>query len=122
MRAVRQAGTTPELVARRALTELGVKYRCNVRSLPGSPDLANKRRRFAVFVNGCFWHRHDCGRATVPKTNAAFWKRKFHENIRRDTRNIAALRALGYRVVVIWECSATDYAYVRDILAFELIK
>ena len=121
MAAVRRVGTTPEVIVRAALTEIGLVYRCNVRSLPGSPDMANKRRKIAVFVHGCFWHRHPrCLRSSMPKSNRQFWLRKFRDNIRRDARNLARLRDLGYRVAVIWECDTTDFRRVVDYLRFQL--
>ena len=109
MRSVRRERTDPEEAVAAALRRAGVRFRRNVRSLPGSPDLANKRRRFAVYVHGCFWHRHPgCPRATTPKANAKFWRTKFASNVERDARKEQALRALGYDVEVIWECQAKD--------------
>lgn len=88
-----------------ALRAIGIHYRRNVRGLPGSPDFANKRRRWAIFVMGCFWHQHrGCKRATVPKRNHAFWVAKFAQNRRRDAAKIRRLRALGFRVYLLWEC------------------
>lgn len=102
---VRQKDTTPELAVRRALTMLGLRYRVRNRDLPGSPDIANRTRKWAVFVHGCFWHRHPgCVRSTTPKRNRAFWKKKFEANVARDARAVAALRERGFRVVTVWEC------------------
>lgn len=107
MRSVRQRGTAPELVVRRLLSDMGVRYRLNVSGLPGTPDLVNQARGFAVFVDGCFWHRHaGCSRATTPKANHKFWLSKFEANVARDRRNRLALRRLGYSVIVVWECEA----------------
>lgn len=104
---VRQKGTSAELAVAAALRELGVAYRLNVKSLPGSPDFANRKRKWAVFVHGCYWHHHTgCKRATVPKTNEAFWRGKFADNRARDARAILALRRVGFRVAVVWECEA----------------
>jgi DNA mismatch endonuclease (patch repair protein) len=104
---VRQRGTTAENQVAAVLRELGVFYRRNVRSLPGSPDFANMSRRWAVFVNGCFWHHHvGCARATVPTRNRAFWTEKFSANASRDATKSRALAAMGYRVIVVWECEA----------------
>jgi DNA mismatch endonuclease (patch repair protein) len=104
---VRQARTAPEEVVAGLLREAGLAYRRNVRGLPGSPDFANSTKGFAVFVNGCFWHAHrGCRRATVPTHNRDFWTAKFAANRRRDAAKIRALRALGFRVLVIWECEA----------------
>ena len=106
---IRQRNTAAELSTRRLLTSFGCKYRLNVRSLPGSPDVSNRARCWAVFVNGCFWHHHKgCIRATVPKNNAAFWRDKFATNRRRDARNLEALRQRGFRVLLIWECQLED--------------
>ena len=102
---IRPADTKPELAVRRILTELGHRYRVRNRDLPGSPDIANRSRKWAVFVHGCFWHRHaGCGRATTPKRNAEFWIEKFETNRRRDRRVRAALRRMGFVVVTVWEC------------------
>src|SRR5690606_28053616 len=96
---VRQAGTAPELVVRRILRSLGNSYRLNRRDLPGAPDLANGTKKWAIFVHGCFWHRHtSCPRASTPKTNQDFWRDKFEANKKRDQRNIEALRSLGFTV------------------------
>jgi DNA mismatch endonuclease (patch repair protein) len=105
MKTVRRSRTKPEDVVARILRQFRVGYRRNVRSLPGSPDFANKSGRWAIFVNGCFWHHHsNCARATMPKTNTSFWKQKFVQNRSRDARKIKALRAMGFEVVLIWEC------------------
>ncbi len=102
---VRQTRTKPEERVAKILRDLGIGYRRNVRGLPGSPDFANKTRRFAIFVNGCFWHNHrGCKRATVPKNNRAFWSAKFAANRKRDADRIRELRRRGFRVVVVWEC------------------
>jgi DNA mismatch endonuclease (patch repair protein) len=102
---VRQAGTKAELEIGAALRTLGLFYRKNVRSLPGSPDFANRSARWAVFVNGCYWHHHKgCRRATVPKSNRDFWLGKFAANRRRDARALRELRRMGFRVVLVWEC------------------
>ena len=102
---VRRHGTTPELVARSVVSSLGVRYTLKNRDLPGSPDLANRTRRFAIFINGCFWHRHPgCSRATVPKRNRRFWQAKFSRNVERDAKVVAALKKIDFRVAVIWEC------------------
>lgn len=105
MAGVRQRSTNIELKVAAVLRELRVHYRKNVKQLPGSPDFANKTRRWAIFVNGCFWHHHtNCRKATVPKSNNEFWKLKFRNNRLRDARAIRSLRRDGYRVILIWEC------------------
>lgn len=105
MKRVRQKRTKPEEIVAAALTAAGIRYRRNVRSLPGSPDFANKKRKWAIFVMGCFWHHHtNCKRATVPTRNREFWRAKFADNRRRDARKVHALRLRGVRVLLIWEC------------------
>jgi DNA mismatch endonuclease (patch repair protein) len=104
MALVRQRGTAPELVVRGLLTALGHRFRLRNRDLPGSPDIANRRQRWAVFVHGCFWHRHGCKATTTPGNNRAFWEAKFERNVARDRRTQGELEALGYRVLVVWEC------------------
>lgn len=106
---VRQKGTRSELEVRRLLRGLGHHFRVNNRNLPGSPDIANRRRAWAIFVHGCFWHRHPgCRRATTPKRNRAFWEAKFATNQERDRRVVAALRALGFRTITVWECEVDE--------------
>lgn len=106
MSAVRSANTTPELRLRRALHARGLRFRLHRRDLPGSPDLVLPRFNAAVFVHGCFWHRHpNCARTTTPATRTNYWGPKFARNVERDAAAITALRALGWRVAVVWECA-----------------
>jgi DNA mismatch endonuclease Vsr len=115
MARIRQKGTKIEATVAIILRDLGVRYRKNVKRLPGSPDFANHSKRWAVFVNGCFWHHHKgCLKATVPKSNREFWIVKFRDNRRRDARCIASLRRKGYRVIIVWECEMNR---IRDKLA-----
>jgi DNA mismatch endonuclease Vsr len=118
MARVRQRGTAAELMVGAVLRSLGASYRINVRGLPGSPDFANRTRKWAVFVHGCFWHHHaGCKRATVPKTNRAFWQEKFISNRKRDRKAVFNLRRWGYRVAVIWECEISRETLVRSKLS-----
>jgi DNA mismatch endonuclease (patch repair protein) len=92
-------------------------YTTNNRDLPGAPDLANRSKQWAIFVHGCFWHHHArCSRATTPKRNAQFWLAKFARNRERDRASSRALRSMGYRVLVIWQCEAED----RNVLTAHL--
>jgi DNA mismatch endonuclease, patch repair protein len=105
MSRVRQKGTSPELVVRQLLRRLNVSYRCNVSTLPGSPDIVLNSGKKAIIVHGCFWHRHEgCPAASSPRTRARFWAEKFTTNVARDRRTRRQLNALGYSVMVIWEC------------------
>ncbi len=109
MRRVRRSNTPAEIAVRRALFGLGARFRVNVKSLPGSPDIANKKRRKAIFVHGCFWHRHDgCLKTTLPKRNREFWLSKFENNRARDERKLAELKHLGFSVLTVWECETED--------------
>jgi DNA mismatch endonuclease, patch repair protein len=117
MARVRQKATRPELVVRRALRALGQRYRLTNRDLDGSPDLANRRARWVIFVHGCFWHRHGCKATTTPTRNRAFWEAKFARNWARDQRSVAALEARGYLVIVVWECQTKrGEAAIREFL------
>jgi len=110
--------TAPELAVRRIAHRMGLRFRLHRKDLPGRPDLVFPKHRLAVFVHGCFWHRHEgCPRASVPKTRTAFWTAKFAANVMRDARQEAALRALGWRVSVIWQCETGHRATVRRKLA-----
>jgi DNA mismatch endonuclease (patch repair protein) len=109
MRAVRREGTKPEEIVRFVLDDLKVTYEQNLKQLPGSPDFVCHPVKTAVFVNGCFWHRHqDCRRATTPRKNRHAWQEKFVANVARDRRNARNLRKLGFAVITIWECQTAD--------------
>ncbi len=109
MSRVRRANTKPELMVRRLLHALGFRFRLHRRGLPGTPDIVLPRHRTAIFVHGCFWHRHEgCTKTTTPKTRQAFWQAKFDANVARDRRNLDLLETLGWRPVVIWECETKD--------------
>lgn len=109
----RQLSTEAELNVARKLRALGLGYRKNVKALPGSPDFANVSKRWAIFVNGCFWHHHtNCRRATVPRNNETFWRSKFAANRSRDARAVRELRKRGFKVLILWECGLA----VSDVL------
>jgi DNA mismatch endonuclease (patch repair protein) len=107
MARIRGTNTRPEMLVRSELHAAGLRFRLHVRKLPGRPDIVLPRRGSVVFVHGCFWHRHPgCKLAATPSTNRDFWIAKFAENVARDARNDAALRAAGWKVYTIWECQA----------------
>ena len=109
--------TVPEVVVRRTAHRLGFRFRLYRKDLPGRPDLVFPRYRAVVFVHGCFWHRHDgCRFAYTPRSRVRFWTEKFRQNVARDRRTEDALRSLGWRVLVIWECETRDDAVVADRL------
>lgn len=114
MARVRQRDTWTETLVRDLVRELGGRFRANAKDLPGSPDLANKARKLAIFVHGCFWHGHEgCGKARLPKTNTPFWEEKQRCNRERDTKAERELRNLGWRILVIWECELGEPSRVR---------
>jgi DNA mismatch endonuclease, patch repair protein len=104
MAGVRQRHTAPELLVRKVLHSLGLRFRLHKRDLPGSPDIVLQRWKTVILVHGCFWHRHGCNRTTTPSTRSDFWLRKFERNVQRDRECVGKLRRLGWRVVVVWEC------------------
>lgn len=105
MAGIRGKNTKPELIVRRGVFSKGFRFRLHVRNLPGHPDLVFPRHKAVIFVNGCFWHGHDCRFFRVPKTNAGFWKAKIRGNRKRDTRHVIKLLSDGWRVMTVWECA-----------------
>lgn len=127
MAKVKGRNTTPEMQVRRAAHALGSRFQLYRRDLPGTPDLVFPGRKLALFVHGCFWHRHEgCRRTTSPRTRAEFWSAKFVANVDRDRRNACDLQALGWRVATIWECETrcaeTLDARLRSILYPESVN
>lgn len=109
MAGIKAKDTAPELVVRRFLHSHGFRYRLHVKTLPGKPDIVLPKYHTAIFVHGCFWHRHlGCPKAAMPKSNIRFWRDKLEGNTVRDRRNIAALKKLGWRCLIVWECEAPD--------------
>ena len=105
MSRIRGKATKPELLVRSWLWKHGYRYRLNVNSVPGRPDIVLRKYRTAIFVNGCFWHGHeDCGKYAVPKSNTEFWLAKVTRNRERDQRNYKDLHDAGWQVIVVWEC------------------
>lgn len=105
MAAVRARDTKPELMIRKALHGAGLRYRLNVRDLPGQPDIVLPRYRAVVFVHGCFWHRHECDLFRWPESRPEFWLEKLNGNSSRDAKAADALASSGWRQAVIWECA-----------------
>ena len=105
MRRIRSADTTPELVVRRFLFRNGFRFRKNVKTMPGKPDIVLPKYRTVIFVHGCFWHQHPgCRRAVLPKSREDYWLAKLKRNAERDAEVRAELEAPGWRVLVVWEC------------------
>ena len=119
MSAIRGKDTKPELLVRSYLHSRGVRYRKNVKSLPGKPDIAIEKYKIALEVRGCFWHGHkNCKNFRLPKSNQAFWAEKIGGTIERDRRNKKALEELGFKIFVVWECQikSADWSTVNDFI------
>jgi len=108
MRAIRHKDTSPEMLVRRVLTQMRYRYRLHVKSLPGKPDLVFLQRRKIVLVHGCFWHQHSCPEGRKPLSNSDYWEPKLTGNVKRDVRHAKELKALGFDVMVIWDCETKN--------------
>ena len=104
MSQIRRKYTKPELLVRQYLFSKGLRYRIDDKRYPGRPDLVFPKYRAAVYINGCFWHRHDCEKFVWPKSNTEYWIPKIQRNAERDAANYEQMRALGWNVIVVWEC------------------
>lgn len=114
MAGIQGKNTKPELLVRKFLHGRGLRYRLHAKELPGKPDLVFPKYKAAVFVHGCFWHQHPrCKFAVMPASNAGFWKQKLDSNRERDQRNNKKMRALGWRVLTVWECQLDERHLMR---------
>ena len=121
MSRIKSRDTTPELAVRRALRELGYRYRLHRHDLPGKPDIAIAKYRIAFFVHGCFWHQHNgCIDCSSPKTNMKYWRPKLLANVQRDRKYRRRLRRIGWAPIVIWECQTHRCEALRDRLIRKL--
>ena len=116
MAGIRSQNTKPEIIVRKHLHSLGYRYRLGTRIFGLRPDVVLRRHKIAVFVHGCFWHRHpDCKLASNPKSNKERWTKKFEDNVRRDARQMQELDRRGWTGLVIWECQVRDGSYSRNL-------
>jgi DNA mismatch endonuclease (patch repair protein) len=123
MSRVRATNTKPEIVVRRLLHALGIRFRLHRPDLPGRPDIVLPRKRKIIFVHGCFWHRHPrCHKATTPETRRDFWALKFSRNVERDKQQQRELKRMGWRVLVVWECETRNLERLRNRLSCEMEK
>jgi DNA mismatch endonuclease (patch repair protein) len=125
MAGIKGKDTRPEMLLRQFLHSKGFRYRLHDTKLPGSPDIVLRKYHLAIFVHGCFWHRHKgCKFATTPEQNRDKWLLKFKQNAERDQRQIAQLKEMGWRVLVIWECGlklpATNVLWLSEYIKSEL--
>ena len=112
---IRSVNSKPEETVRKYLFSRGLRYRKNVKSLPGTPDIVMPKYKTVIFVNGCFWHQHNCGRFVWPSSNKEYWRKKITSNIERDKKNYAALEKLGWKVLTIWECELKRAAAAENL-------
>ena len=122
MAAVHSDGTRPEIVVRHYLWQHGFRYRVNHRRLPGHPDIVLRRYRTCIFVNGCFWHGHDCGAFRLPKTHTNFWQNKIERNRQRDKEVQRRLATMGWHCITVWECQLSKAVrqHTLESLAFTI--
>lgn len=117
MAAVKGKDTKPEMIVRKYLFSRGLRFRVQVRKLPGTPDIVLPKYKTAIFVNGCFWHGHEgCKYFRLPKSNVEFWKEKIGRNIERDRESMQALLDLGWKIIRVWECELRNKANREDTL------
>lgn len=108
--------TSPEIAVRKILYSLGCRYRLHDRKLSGKPDVVIRRLKTVIFINGCFWHKHNCGKNVSPNTNAAFWAKKLNENVRRQKEDIVMLRKSGWKPLIFWECQTKEQGKLTNLL------
>ncbi len=113
---IRSTNSKPEETVRKFLFSKGLRYRKNVRKLPGCPDIVLPKYKTVIFVNGCFWHKHDCGRFVWPSSNEEYWHKKISRNIERDADNQQMLTDQGLRVLTIWECQLKKKVAAENLL------
>lgn len=120
MSRIRGRNTKPEMAVRKLLFSMGYRYRLHRKDLPGKPDIIFTSRKKAIFVHGCFWHQHnssDCPLVAKPGSNKDFWEKKLRGNVERDRKNLNALKALGWDVLVVWECDLRNVKKLKKVLA-----
>jgi DNA mismatch endonuclease (patch repair protein) len=119
---IRNKDTKQEHIVRKYLFAQGFRFRINVTSLLGKPDIVLRKYHTVIFINGCFWHGHDCKYGHLPKSNVEFWKVKINGNIERDKRNITALEKQGWSVIIIWECEIKNVELQKERLSKLLLE
>lgn len=124
MSRIRSTNTVPEEKVRKWLYAKGFRYNKNVNTLPGKPDIVLKKYKAIIFVHGCFWHKHDCGRFRLPLTNTNYWEKKIARNVERDKRVLAQLQNEGWRVFTVWECQIKKESFEKTMerLRLDLLK
>ncbi|PHM28317.1 very short patch repair endonuclease [Xenorhabdus innexi] len=122
MKAIRSRDTRPELIVRKLLHRNGFRFRVSCGKLPGKPDIWMAKWNTVIFINGCFWHMHECEKFRLPDSRQDFWQKKLNSNRIRDRIKIEELRTLGIRVLTIWECALTGKGKLNDTILLTLFK
>lgn len=112
---IRSTNSKPEELVRKYLFSKGFRYRKNVRTLPGCPDIVLKKYKTVIFVNGCFWHKHDCPRFVWPSSNEEYWRPKILRNVERDRENSEKLKSMGWKVINVWECELKKKVFEQTL-------
>lgn len=121
MAKVKQKNTGPEQVVGKFLFSKGFRYRKNVKSLPGSPDIVLVKYRTVIFVHGCFWHGHTCKAGHLPSSNLFYWRKKIEENMIRDEKKIELLKSLNWNVIIVWQCELKNIK-IREFTLNNLVS
>lgn len=117
MSKIKSKGTKPEIIVRKTLSNLGIKYRLHLRKLPGTPDIVISKAKTAIFINGCFWHQHGgCKKISAPKTNQTYWKNKLARNVLKQNKDVFTLKKNGWKVIKIWECQIKNGGFLAGKL------
>lgn len=114
---IRSTNTKPEETVRKYLFSKGFRYRKNIRALPGCPDIVLPKYKTVIFINGCFWHHHDCPRFVWPHSNEEYWRSKIDRNVEHDRINMECLTNLGWRVLIVWECELKKNVFDKTMQA-----
>jgi DNA mismatch endonuclease (patch repair protein) len=115
MSRIRSTNTKPEIIVRSLLHRLGFRFRKNVKTLAGKPDIVLKKHQAIIFVHGCFWHQHEgCKRSNIPKSNQDYWKPKLEKNVLRDAEHEAELKNEGWKILTVWECEIKDLTSLEN--------
>lgn len=120
MSKIKSKNTSIEICIRKWLFSKGFRYRINLKKLPGSPDIVLKKYKCVIFINGCFWHGHNCSDGHLPKSNVEFWENKINKNVQRDKKNIQDLENAGWHVIIIWECELKDFENRMEELVWNI--
>ena len=120
---IRSKDTIPEIRIRKALWCMGYRYRLHYKKLPGKPDIVLVKYKIAIFIHGCFWHRHkNCIEASRPKTNSEYWEEKLNKNVERDRKHKNEIKKLGWKVIIVWECNVKNDTDDNIILLNKLLR